>query len=39
MTSFLEELKHRNVFKVALAYLALSWPVLQLADQNVLRRI
>lgn len=30
--SFFEELKRRNVFKVAIAYIAMSWPVMQVAD-------
>jgi TolB-like protein/Flp pilus assembly protein TadD len=30
--SFFEELKRRNVFKVAIAYVAMSWAVLQVAD-------
>ena len=32
MSSFLEELKRRNVFKVAMAYLFTAWLLLQLAD-------
>ena len=30
--SFISELKRRNVFKVAIAYLVASWLVIQLAD-------
>jgi len=32
MSSFLEELKRRNVFRVAMAYLFTAWLLLQLAD-------
>ena len=30
--SFLKELKRRNVFKVAIAYIVMAWLVLQVAD-------
>ncbi len=30
--SFLKELKRRNVFKVAIAYIIMSWLVMQVAD-------
>ncbi len=32
MGSLLSELKHRNVFRVAVAYAVLSWLLLQVAD-------
>ena len=30
--SFVEELKRRNVFRVAIAYLALAWLLIEIAD-------
>jgi TolB-like protein/Tfp pilus assembly protein PilF len=32
MSSFLEELRRRNVFKVSIAYLAMTWLLMQVAD-------
>ena len=32
MSGFFEELKRRNVFRVAIAYIAVSWLILQVAD-------
>ena len=32
MSSFIEELKRRNVFRVAVAYLITAWLMVQLAD-------
>jgi hypothetical protein len=32
MVSFMEELRRRNVFRVGIAYLAVSWLLLQVAD-------
>ena len=32
MTNFVQELKRRNVFRVAIAYLAVAWLILQVAD-------
>ena len=32
MPGFIEEFKRRNVFRVAMAYLVITWLVLQVAD-------
>ena len=32
MASFFEELRRRNVFRVSIAYLAIAWLLLQVAD-------
>jgi hypothetical protein len=32
MTSLFQELKRRNVFRVAIAYIVLSWLILQVGD-------
>ena len=32
MASFFEELRRRNVFKVGIAYLAMTWMIMQVAD-------
>src|SRR5881398_1038791 len=34
MHSFFEELKRRNVYKVAVAYLAVAWVIIQVATQT-----
>ncbi|MBT5187796.1 MAG: hypothetical protein HOH19_05195 [Kordiimonadaceae bacterium] len=33
--NYLSELKRRNIFKVAMAYLALGWVVVQVTDMAV----
>ena len=32
MASFFEELRRRNVFRIGIAYLAMAWLLLQVAD-------